>query len=96
MASTAAVSLTITLPADVAGLLSRTAVARGWTPESLAADCIAQSLEVAIRHRVALERVDQVDGALLDLAKFLGVIQAITENAENADICRYRPAAGSP
>lgn len=96
MASAAPVSLTITLPDDVADLLRKAASERGWTPESLAADCVAQSLEVAIRHRVLLERVDQVDEALIDLAKFLGVIQAVTENAEKADICRYRPAAGSP
>jgi hypothetical protein len=96
MASATPISLTINLPGDVAGLLRKAASERGWTPESLAADCVAQSLEVAIRHRVALERVDQIDDALIDLAKFLGVIQAITENSEKADVCRYRPAAGSP
>lgn len=91
MASTEPVSMTIQLPADVAGSLRKAASERGWTPETLAADCIAQALEVAIRHRVAIERIDQVDEALIDLAKFLGVIHAITENAEKADICRYRP-----
>lgn len=95
MATQSSVDLTISLPADVAAALRKAAKAQSWTPEALAADCVAQSLEVAIRYRVALERVDQVDEALLDLAKFLGVIQAITENAEKADICRYRPPAGS-
>lgn len=87
------VALTITLPADVAAALRKAAAERGWTPETLAADCVAQSLEVAIRHRVVVERVDQVDGALLELAKFLDVIKAISENAEKAEICRYKPAA---
>lgn len=87
------VALTIALPGDIADALHKAAAARGWTAESLAADCIAQSLEVAIRHRVALERIDQVDEALIDLAKFLDVIKAVTENAEKAEICRYKPAA---
>lgn len=87
------VALTITLPADVAAALRKAATERGWTPETLVADCIAQSLEVAIRHRVVVERVDQVDGALLELAKFLDVIKAISENAGKAEICRYKPAA---
>lgn len=93
MASADPVALTITLPADVAGLLRKAASERGWTAEALAADCVAQSLEVAIRHRVVVERVDQVDSALLDLAKFLDVIKAISENAERADICRYKSSA---
>lgn len=86
------VALTITLPSEVAGLLRKAAADRGWTPEALAADCVAQSLEVATRHRVVVERIDQVDHALLDLAKFLDVIKAISENAEKAEICRYKPA----
>ena len=48
------VALTIALPGDIADALHKAAAARGWTAESLAADCIAQSLEAAIRHRVAL------------------------------------------
>ncbi|PZR82065.1 MAG: hypothetical protein DI537_37275 [Stutzerimonas stutzeri] len=89
MASVAPVSLTISLPADVAGLLKKAASDRGWTPESLAADCIAQQLEVAVRHRVALERIDQVDGAILELAKAIGTIEAGSEGIDLADFCRY-------
>ncbi|MFH6782168.1 hypothetical protein [Methylobacterium sp. MA0201] len=90
MASAAPVSLTITLPADVAGLLKKAASDRGWMPESLAADCVAQQLEVAIRHRVALERIDQVDSALLELAKAIGTIEAGSEGIDLSDFCRYR------
>lgn len=90
MASADPVSMTITLPADVAGLLRKAASERGWTPESLAVDCIAQSLEVAIRHRVALERIDQVDGALMELAKAIGSIDAGSEAIDLSEFCRYR------
>ncbi len=94
MASTPApVSLTITLPADVAAALQQAAAGRGWTPEGLAADCVAQSLEVATRHRVVLERIDRVDAALLDMAKALGAIEAAGgQDIDLSDFCRYRKA----
>lgn len=95
MASTSAsVSLTITLPADVAVALQQAAAGRGWTPESLAADCIAQQIEVAIRHRVVLERIEQVDAALIEMATALGAIEAAGgEGIDLSDFCRYKKGA---
>lgn len=55
------VTITITLPAALAASLRQAAARRGWSPESLAADCVAQHLEVALRHRVLLERVELVE-----------------------------------
>lgn len=40
--------------------------------ERMAADCIAQSLETALRHRVLIDRQEQLDEALLILAEFVG------------------------
>lgn len=89
--SPAPVALTITLPADVASALKQAAAGRGWTPESLAADCVAQQLEVAIRHRVALERIDQVDAALIEIASALGSIEAAGgEGVDLSSFCRYK------
>lgn len=92
MASTPApVSLTITLPADVAAVLYEAAAGRGWTPESLAVDCIAQQTEIAVRHRVLLQRIEQVDGALIEIATALGAIEAAGGGGiDLADFCRYR------
>ncbi len=84
------VSLTVVLPPDVAAALCAAASQRGWTSASLAADCIAQSLEVAIRHRVALERIDQVDAALLELAKAVSAVEDASAPLDLSDFCRYR------
>ncbi|MBA4224159.1 MAG: hypothetical protein C0458_25805 [Methylobacterium sp.] len=83
-------SLTLSLPPEVAAALSAAASQRGWTPESLAADCIAQSLEVATRHRVALERIDKVDAALLELAKAVSAVEEASTPIELSEFCRYR------
>ncbi len=56
------VKFTVTLEAALAARLRAAASERGWTAESLAAACIVQHLEVAIRHRVLIERLEQVDG----------------------------------
>jgi len=84
------VSLTVVLPADIAAALAAAASQRGWTSESLAADCIGQSLEVAIRHRVALERIDQVDAALLELAKAVSAVEEASAPLDLSDFCRYK------
>jgi hypothetical protein len=85
------ITLTLTLPAALAASLRQEADQRGWTPESLARECLAQHLEVALRHRVLLERMEQVDAALLQLARTVGEIEAAAENTEPGALCRYRP-----
>lgn len=87
------VSLTLSLPTELASALKAAASQRGWTPESLAADCIAQSLEVAIRHRVALERIDQVDAALLELAKAASAVEEAGAPIDLSEFCRYKHGA---
>ncbi|MBW4968321.1 hypothetical protein KZZ04_18480, partial [Pseudoalteromonas sp. CR1] len=66
------IELTVTLDAALAARLRAAAAERGWASESLAADCVAQALEVAIRHRVLIERMEQVDAAILDMAQAVG------------------------
>ncbi len=70
------VKLTITLEAALAARLSAAATEHGWSAESVAADCIAQSLEVALRHRVLIERMEQIDAAILDMAEAVGELAA--------------------
>lgn len=82
------VSFTVSLPAELAAGLRRAAAERGWTPESLIADCVAQHLEIAVRHRALVERLEQVDAALLEMAR-----AAERHGAVTASLQRLRPGA---
>jgi predicted transcriptional regulator len=84
------VTLTITLDAALARALNEAAAAHGWPPERLAADCVAQQLEVALRHRALLERLEAVDGAILDMAQAVGELGASSENVDLGAICKFR------
>jgi hypothetical protein len=86
------VPFTVSLPAPLAADLRRVAAERGWTPESLIADCVAQHLEIAIRHRVVLERLEQVDAVILEMAQAVGELGASAEGFEPGSLCRYRAA----
>lgn len=84
-------SFTIELNDDLAAALSVAAQARGWTPESLVTDCVAQHLETAIRHRVLIERMEQMDGHLVAIAQFVGEAGADGGSVDLSRVCRYRP-----
>lgn len=84
------VKLTITLEASLAARLGAAAAERDWTSESLAADCIAQVLEVAIRHRILIERMEQVDAAILDMAEAVGELGAPSSGIDLSKVCRFR------
>ena len=84
------IKLTVTLDADLAARLSATAAEHGWSPESLAADCVAQALEVAIRHRVLIERMELVDAAILDMAQAVGDLGAPSGGIDLSKVCRFR------
>ncbi|MCB4806381.1 hypothetical protein QO001_006416 [Methylobacterium brachiatum] len=88
------VKLTLTLAAPLALRLSAAAAERGWSAESLAADCVAQALEVAIRHRILIERMEQVDAAILDMAQAVGELGAPSAGIDLYRICRYRKGTG--
>lgn len=89
------VTLTVSLPADLAAALRRAAAARGWTPESLIQDCVAQHLEIAVRHRALVERLEQVDAALLEIARAVGEAGEAADGFEPGSLCRYRPPSGT-
>ncbi|MDT0188222.1 hypothetical protein Q9S36_49340 [Microbacterium sp. ARD31] len=84
------VKLTVTLAAPLALRLSAAATERGWSAESLAAECVAQHLEVAIRHRVLIERAEQIDAALLDMAQAVGELGAPSGGIDLTKVCRFR------
>jgi predicted transcriptional regulator len=80
---------TVDLDDDLAARLTAAARARGWTPESLAADCVAQHLEIAIRHRVLIERLESVDQHLATLAEFIGEATQGGTQVDLGKICRF-------
>ncbi|UIY43508.1 hypothetical protein [Methylobacterium radiotolerans] len=86
------IKLTVTLDASLAAALRQAAVDRGWSPESLAADCIRQQLEVATRHRVLIERMETIDAALMGVAEAIGALAEPGEGSgiDLSRVCRYR------
>jgi hypothetical protein len=88
-------ALILRLTADLEIRLHAAAAERGCSSEILAAECIAQSLEVAVRHRVLLERQEQVDQAIFELARAVGEFSAPAAAIDLTAVCRYRCDPGS-
>ena len=86
---TSLLQLTIELDEQLADQLRKAAREHGWTPEPLAADCVAQHLEIAVRHRVVIERMEAVDAHLAALAEFVGEATQSGEGIDLTKICRY-------
>ncbi|MCJ2005521.1 hypothetical protein [Methylobacterium sp. J-092] len=83
------VKLTLTLEASRAARLSAAAAEQGWSAEDLAAECVVQHLEVAIRHKALIERLEQVDAAILDMAQTVGELGAPAAGIDLTKVCRY-------
>ena len=88
--------LTIELEEQLADQLRKAAREHGWTPETLAADCVAQHLEIAVRHRVVIERMEAVDADLAALATFVGEATQSGEGVDLTKICRYGRESRKP
>jgi hypothetical protein len=82
---------TIDLAADLADAVTRGAAESTLTAEELISECVAQHWETALRHRVLLQRQNDVDEALLELARLVGRLSAGT-NEPPVNICRYHAA----
>lgn len=68
------VQLKIELPSGVFQALRQAAMQSRTSAEQLAADCVSQSFETALRHRVLIERQEEIDQALLTIAEFVGAL----------------------
>jgi hypothetical protein len=60
------------------------------TAEELISECVGQHCETALRHRVLIQRQNDVDEALLELARLVGRLSA-GPNEPPANISRYHP-----
>jgi hypothetical protein len=59
-------------------------------PAELISACVAQHLDIAIRHLALVERLEAVDQGLLELANFVGEATA-GGKVEVSSLCRYAP-----
>jgi hypothetical protein len=80
---------TIDLAADLADAMTRAAVAGNMPAEEFISECVGQHCETALRHRVLIQRQNDVDEALLELARLVGRLSA-SPGEPPANICRYR------
>jgi hypothetical protein len=82
---------TVDLIPDLAVVVTRAAAEADITAEEFISECVSQHCETALRHRVLIQRQNDVDEALLELARLVGRLSA-GPNEPPANICRYRPA----
>ncbi len=82
---------TIVLTVDLANAVAKAARANKITVEEAIGECVSQSFEAALRHRVLIQRQNDVDEALLELERLVGRLSAGPSEARE-DICRYRSA----
>jgi len=85
------IRFTVDIAADIAGAVTRAAAEADITPEEFISDCVGQHCETALRHRVLIQRQNDVDDALLELARLVGRLSA-GPNEPPANICRYHLA----
>lgn len=81
---------TIDLAADLADAVTKAAAEADITAEELIDECVGQHCETALRHRVLIQRQNDVDEALLELGRLVGRLSA-GPNEPPVNICRYRP-----
>lgn len=81
---------TIEIDRDLADKLTKAASEHGLSPEGLIAECVSQHLEVALRHRVLIDRMESVDENIATLAQFVGEATQDSGGLDLTKICRYR------
>jgi hypothetical protein len=79
----------IELPSDVADLVTKAAAANNMTAGDVISECVSQQFEQALRHRVLIQRQDDVDEAILELARLVGRLSAGPIEPQEG-VCRYR------
>jgi hypothetical protein len=78
---------TIELTNDLAIAVAKAAEANKLTVEETIGECVSQSFETALRHRALIQRQDDVDEALLELARLVGRLSAGPGEPQDS-ICR--------
>ena len=81
---------TIDLAVDLAVAVTRAAAEADITAEEFIGECVGQHCETALRHRVLIQRQNDVDEALLELARLVGRLSS-GPSEPPANIFRYLP-----
>jgi hypothetical protein len=81
----------IDLAANLTDAVARAAAEAAISSEEFISECVSQHCEMALRHRVLIQRQNDVDEALLELARLVGRLSA-GPNEPPENICRYHPA----
>jgi hypothetical protein len=84
------VRFSVEIAADLAAAIVSAAKTNNVTAEDLVNDCVHQHFETALRHRVLMQRQNDVDEALIELARLVGRLSAGPGQPQES-ICRYRP-----
>jgi hypothetical protein len=91
MTTAKSVHLSVHIAADLAASISSAAKANDVAVDEIVNDCIRQHFETALRHRVLIQRQNDVDEALIELARLVGRLSAEPAVPREA-ICRYHAA----
>jgi predicted transcriptional regulator len=83
-------SYTVQIEKKLAERLEQAAHTAKISSADLIAECIAQHLDITIRHLALVERLEAVDQGLLELATFVGEATA-GGNVDVSGLCRYAP-----
>ena len=93
MTTAKTVRFNVEIAADLAAAITRAATANNVVAEDIVNDCVRQQFETALRHRLLMQRQNDVDEALIEIARLVGRLSAgPSESQEN--IFRYRPVDG--
>lgn len=82
---------TVQIEKTLAERLERAADTAKISPAGLITECVAQHLDIAVRHLALVERLEAVDQGLLELANFVGEATA-GGDVDVSSLCRYSPA----
>jgi hypothetical protein len=93
MTTAKTVRFNIEISADLAAAITDAAKANNVAAEDIVNDCVRQQFETALRHRVLMQRQNDVDEALIELARLVGCLSAGPSPSEE-NMCRYRPVDG--
>jgi hypothetical protein len=90
MATAKTVRFNIEIAADLAAAITGAAKANNVAAGDIVNDCVRQQFETALRHRVLMQRQNDVDEELIELARLVGRLSAGPGQPQES-ICRYRP-----
>jgi predicted transcriptional regulator len=79
---------TVEIDTALAARLEEAARTAQVSAADLISNCVEQHMEVALRHRVLMDRLEAVDQGLLELATFIGEATA-GSSLDLSDVCQY-------